>query len=269
MIQIYVSYAVPDIRYAIAVEDALSGDNFSLWLADVSDPQRLVKMDLVIAIVTAASLSRSQTLHDWMLARARGRLLLLQCEERSLPAFLQDMPRISYQDPDWKKQLCESAQLAAMMPLQFSTEGDSTTTQIVPDWVENVPEPDMLPLPAGKYAHVFLATSSGDRVLARRIVKDLRHSGVLALLDPPAWQTSVISCVCVVALLTPDMPADLKVEQYLQFAENQQIPVYPALVRGTPGTATPLRLSQYPYIDLVHEYRRGLMALVRAIRKHL
>lgn len=272
MIQVYVSYAVPDIRYAMKVEDTLAGKGCQLWLADVPDHARLQEMDLVLAIVTSASLSRSQTIRDWTLANGRGRLLVLECEDRPLPAFMQDAVAVRYGDPGWEQELRRAVQEVAALPLRHPSEPDQTTTQVVPDWGEVSTiesESDMLPIPAGKYAHIFLAAAESDRVMARRVVSDFRRSGMLALLEPPTWQTALLSSVCMVVLLTPDAPGNETLARYLRFAGEQAIPVYPALARGTYESATPELLTEHSYTDLQRDYRRGMMQIVKKIQQHI
>lgn len=127
-------------------------------------------------------------------------------------------------------------------------------------------------------AHIFLSYSREDTEFMQRIRGDLRAAGFEVWTDDtglepgtPAWETAVQRAIeaanCMVVLLSPAAKESLWVTRELSYAENQNLRIFPVLLRGDQKSSVPIRLSSTQHIDARRDYPVALVQLTETIRR--
>ena len=127
---------------------------------------------------------------------------------------------------------------------------------------------------------VFLAYSFKDRRRVQRLREALQLHGLPVWPDKmpapgtPAWKAQVMErlneAACIVAILSKDTMDSRWAMDALNYAEENNIPVLPVLVDGSPGHGLLVRLTGDDWFDLrwSRHFVQEMRALVALIQQH-
>ncbi|MDX1991410.1 MAG: TIR domain-containing protein [bacterium] len=129
--------------------------------------------------------------------------------------------------------------------------------------------------------HIFLSYSREDTAIMRRVRDDLRAEGLKVWTDENlepglrSWQIAIERALdaasCLVVILTPSSKQSPWVREEMNYAELQDVRIFPILARGTERNAVPFGFITAQWVDIredVH-YASELQKLIFTIRVHL
>jgi F-box protein 11 len=123
--------------------------------------------------------------------------------------------------------------------------------------------------------HVFISYSRRDSDIMQIVRDRLRAAGFNVWTDENLeigthdWTVAIEdalsnSCV-VVALLSPDAKSSRWVRKELTFASENEVPIYPLLVRGDAKDAVPILLITAQFVDARQDLHSAVTRLIRAL----
>jgi len=123
--------------------------------------------------------------------------------------------------------------------------------------------------------YVFISYSHRDSDIMQVVRDRLRGAGFNVWTDEnlqpgtPSWMRAIESALrnscAVVALLSPDALKSQWVERELIFAEQNEVPVYPLLVRGDERSAVPILLITAQFADARQDLQGAVTKLIGAL----
>ncbi len=123
--------------------------------------------------------------------------------------------------------------------------------------------------------YVFISYSHRDSDIMQVVRDRLREAGFNVWTDEnlepgtPSWVQAIVSALysscAVVALLSPDACKSQWVERELIFAQQNEVPVYPLLVRGNQNNSVPFLLINVQYIDARQDLNGALTRLIETL----
>lgn len=128
--------------------------------------------------------------------------------------------------------------------------------------------------------HIFLSYSREDIVIMQRVRDDLRAEGLKVWTDEnlipglKSWkrdiQNALDNAACLVVVLTPHAKKSEWVSEELNYAESQDVRIFPILARGTEKTAVPFGFITAQRVDIRDEsnYKSEIQKLVFTMRVH-
>jgi len=126
--------------------------------------------------------------------------------------------------------------------------------------------------------HIFLSYSRKDTDVMQRVRDDLRAAGLTVWTDEeltpgtPSWKSSIERAIensaCLVVLMSPDAKGSQWIERELDYARAHDLPIFPALTRGSERDAIPFVLINVEWADLRSDYASGIRQLTSAVQKY-
>lgn len=128
---------------------------------------------------------------------------------------------------------------------------------------------------------IFISYSHEDIDVMRRLRRDLSRVGFSIWTDEGItpgstnWkievENAIRSCTCVVVMFSPEAARSRWVRAEIDFAETQQKPMFPVLVRGTEAESLPFGFAGYQHVDLRDRalYLGGINRLVAGVSQYL
>ncbi len=128
---------------------------------------------------------------------------------------------------------------------------------------------------------IFISYSHEDIDVMRRLRRDLSRVGFSIWTDEGItpgstnWkievENAIRSCTCVVVMFSPEAARSRWVRAEIDFAETQQKPMFPVLVRGTEAESLPFGFAGYQHVDLRERalYVGGVNRLVAGVSQYL
>lgn len=109
--------------------------------------------------------------------------------------------------------------------------------------------------------HVFISYSREDKAVMQRVAKYLQERGIPVWVDndklvtgTSSWDTKIEQAIrgasAAIVLLSPDSKKSRWVQREISFAEDNNIHIFPVLVRGSKKASIPLRLIDIQYKDM-------------------
>ncbi len=129
--------------------------------------------------------------------------------------------------------------------------------------------------------HIFLSYSRRDTDMMQRLRDDLRRAQLAVWTDEnlkpgtPSWKQAIESALdaagCVVVILSPDAKGSKWVKEELNYAENQELRIFPVLVAGDEKSAVPFGFSASQWVDIrdLETCNRGVMSLISSLCNYL
>jgi hypothetical protein len=125
--------------------------------------------------------------------------------------------------------------------------------------------------------YVFISYSRRDSDIMQVVRDRLRAAGFNVWTDEnlepgtPSWVQAIVSALysscAVVALLSPDACKSQWVERELIFAQQNEVPVYPLLVRGDQKNAVPILLITAQFVDARQDLHSAVTEIIKALLK--
>lgn len=127
--------------------------------------------------------------------------------------------------------------------------------------------------------HVFLSYSRKNLTMMQRIRDDLRASGLQVWTDEgiepgsiswkEAIETAIRETAIMIVLLSPSANDSRWVQREIDYAETQNKPILPLLVKGQERDAIPFALAGSQFIDVRKDYTREFSVLMRKCFSYL
>ncbi|HEX2907062.1 MAG TPA: toll/interleukin-1 receptor domain-containing protein, partial [Phototrophicaceae bacterium] len=128
---------------------------------------------------------------------------------------------------------------------------------------------------------IFLSYSRRDEDLMHRVRDSLRADGLEVWTDENlapgtrSWKSAIESALenasCLVVILSPDSKKSAWVREEMNYAEAQNIRIFPLLARGEAKTAVPFGFITAQWVDIRQEndFVSGMQKLAFTVRVHL
>lgn len=128
--------------------------------------------------------------------------------------------------------------------------------------------------------YFFISYSRADSAIVKKLVAELRERDVNAWVDTenlvpgsPEWEREIERSIRgssgLIVVLSPEANNSQWVRRELSFAEENDKPMFPVLVRGDENDSIPLRLSAHQRVDLRRNFQTGMNDLANAMKKFL
>lgn len=129
--------------------------------------------------------------------------------------------------------------------------------------------------------HIFLSYSRKDADFMLRLKASFAEANLTVWtdegIDPGtanwkrAIQGAILDAGCLICVLSPDSAESRWVQEELDFAELQEVPIFLVLVRGDEKTAIPFGFSTHQWVDLRSEanYDNRVSKLIEIIRRRM
>lgn len=127
--------------------------------------------------------------------------------------------------------------------------------------------------------HIFISYSREDTKEMQKVRATLMQEGLKIWTDEgitpgmPSWkdaiQDAIENACCVVVILSPDAKRSRWVKSELDYAEIQDVRIFPVLISGDPRTSLPFSLISGHYADLRTDYKNGIRLLISSIKELL
>lgn len=128
-------------------------------------------------------------------------------------------------------------------------------------------------------ADVFLSYSRDDKETMQQVRQVLQRAGLSVWTDEdlapgiPSWRKAIEDALnhsgCVVVILTPSAKKSDGVRDELDYAQNQEIRIFPVLAGGSKRSAVPFGFISAQWVDIRKELEPGMGQLITAIKNYL